>query len=329
MKNLLVLFLIFIMAGVSLAQTTPPSRYTTHYGLRCYSQGANPGSDSLNANWDDIDAAIYTAYDSANTSTVKIFGNQSIYGKKTFYGRPTFTGATFNSGSYGQVNFSDSITTYSIYMYYLSALYTPRIYPEGGPGFIGAADDPFWNVYSHHFTIPNDSEDDSVTIEYSDGYINFNRPIRSIDSTLTLGATGFGNQFQTIHADSVLSPNLYLYVSGSYGTEMSRSLQKFNFTEVDTELIIGHVLTSVQTGIVALSGVDTIINTINMGGSIDGYGARLTIMNPSASYNYTIKHGVGNIYTNAGGDVKLTQYQVIDLIEAKNGSGGQIWMQTQ
>lgn len=46
-----------------------PSGYTTNFRLRKYVQGANPGADSLNQNWTDIDRAIRRPYWPDSTST--------------------------------------------------------------------------------------------------------------------------------------------------------------------------------------------------------------------------------------------------------------------
>ena len=53
MKQLLSI-LLFLLPLELLAQSAP-SGYTTNFGLRKYAQGANPGADSLNANWTAID----------------------------------------------------------------------------------------------------------------------------------------------------------------------------------------------------------------------------------------------------------------------------------
>lgn len=78
------LFLILIIASVEIfSQATTPSGYTTNYGYRKWAQGANPSADSLNANWDELDADIKTAYDSAQTK-VNTYGTQTVNGIKTF-----------------------------------------------------------------------------------------------------------------------------------------------------------------------------------------------------------------------------------------------------
>lgn len=60
MKKHLILFLLclaFFTVELLQAQTAP-SGYTTNFRFRKWAQGANPGADSLNANWTDIDAQI-------------------------------------------------------------------------------------------------------------------------------------------------------------------------------------------------------------------------------------------------------------------------------
>lgn len=92
---------LFLLFGVTvMAQVTPPSGYTPNYGLRMWSQGANPSADSLNANWMLIDNKIKLAYDSANTSTLKTYGNYNIYGNRTYKsGYIAMDGARFLFGN--------------------------------------------------------------------------------------------------------------------------------------------------------------------------------------------------------------------------------------
>jgi hypothetical protein len=53
--------LLLMIAMVSFVEAqTPPIGWTEHYRLRKWGQGANPGADSLNANWTDIDRYIYS-----------------------------------------------------------------------------------------------------------------------------------------------------------------------------------------------------------------------------------------------------------------------------
>lgn len=59
-----IILLLFVFCFIAEAQT-PPSGYTTHYRLRKYAQGANPGADSLNANWTDIDNAVFSVASAA------------------------------------------------------------------------------------------------------------------------------------------------------------------------------------------------------------------------------------------------------------------------
>lgn len=82
MKNL-ILILVLFLAGEILSQTTAPNAYTTNYGFRKWAQGANPSADSINANWNELDATIKVVYDSAQAK-VNAYGNQSIAGTKTF-----------------------------------------------------------------------------------------------------------------------------------------------------------------------------------------------------------------------------------------------------
>lgn len=54
------IFLFLLIFSVNLlAQYTPPNAYTTNYRFRMWALHANPGADSLNANWIDLDSVIY------------------------------------------------------------------------------------------------------------------------------------------------------------------------------------------------------------------------------------------------------------------------------
>jgi hypothetical protein len=79
------LLLILILSVEIFSQATTPSGYTTNYGYRKWGQLANPSADSLNANWDELDADIKTAYDSASVK-MNLYGNQDIQAQKNFLG---------------------------------------------------------------------------------------------------------------------------------------------------------------------------------------------------------------------------------------------------
>lgn len=84
MKNLILILVIFL-AGEIFSQVTSPSSYTTNYGYRKWVQGANPSADSINANWDELDADIKAVYDTAQVK-VNLYENQTIAGTKTISG---------------------------------------------------------------------------------------------------------------------------------------------------------------------------------------------------------------------------------------------------
>ncbi len=85
MKNL-ILILVILLTGEIFSQVTAPSGYTTNYNFRKWVQGANPSADSINANWDALDARIKIVYDSAQAK-LNTYGNQTIAtGTKTFTG---------------------------------------------------------------------------------------------------------------------------------------------------------------------------------------------------------------------------------------------------
>lgn len=77
--------ILFILFSISVfGQVSPPSGYTPNYGIRMWSQGANPSADSLNANWMLIDSKIRMSYDSAMTNSLKTYGNYNIYGNRYY-----------------------------------------------------------------------------------------------------------------------------------------------------------------------------------------------------------------------------------------------------
>lgn len=69
MKKILFMVMFLILSLPSLfAQADPPDGYTTYYNFRMWAQGSKATADSLNANWQDIDAAIHSvAIDSTVT----------------------------------------------------------------------------------------------------------------------------------------------------------------------------------------------------------------------------------------------------------------------
>ena len=72
------LILVLILLAIEVfPQVTSPSGYTTNYGFRKWTQGANPSADSINANWDGVDGYIKVAYDSAQNK-VNLYTNQTI-----------------------------------------------------------------------------------------------------------------------------------------------------------------------------------------------------------------------------------------------------------
>ena len=88
-KIMKIIIVLFLLTQIVLGQSAP-SGYTTNYNLRLYSQGSNPGADSLNQNCIDADNSIKAAYDSANRqdywteqrfrTSVKFYGSASMQG---------------------------------------------------------------------------------------------------------------------------------------------------------------------------------------------------------------------------------------------------------
>lgn len=113
MKNIILLFIIMAVGGY--AQTTPPSAYTTHYGLRQWSQGARPSADSLNKNWKDIDSIMYKI-DSYDLDTTRIALKDS---NVTFSKKVTFLDTLYGkSMNYFGVTAADGLTRIAGVLYY-------------------------------------------------------------------------------------------------------------------------------------------------------------------------------------------------------------------
>lgn len=79
----IIFFLLFFALFVDemLFAQTAPSGYTANFRFRKYAQGANPGADSLNANWTEIDWAIYNRGWQIGASKVY----QIVPGAKTYF----------------------------------------------------------------------------------------------------------------------------------------------------------------------------------------------------------------------------------------------------
>lgn len=94
-----------------LAQSTP-SAYTSNYRFRCWSQGANPTSDSLNANWTDIDTQIKVRADSVTSHRTNI---NALYDSVTAHRTALGTGSNMDLSTTqtaaGAKTFSTSINS--------------------------------------------------------------------------------------------------------------------------------------------------------------------------------------------------------------------------
>ena len=74
-----IFFIFFLLSFVLYAQTAPSS-YTTHYHYRKWSAGANPSADSLNAQWDDLDANLWGVADSTRSLYTLFFISHTSLG---------------------------------------------------------------------------------------------------------------------------------------------------------------------------------------------------------------------------------------------------------
>lgn len=114
------IILIIILLGVDIYSQSTPT-YTSNYRFRKWQQGANPTSDSLNANWTDIDTqikiradsvashrtALNTLMDSVNAhraalgtgSNMDLSTTQTAAGAKTFSTSINSTGSLISTGN--------------------------------------------------------------------------------------------------------------------------------------------------------------------------------------------------------------------------------------
>jgi hypothetical protein len=65
--------------GFSVFAQDAPSGYTSYYSFRKWAENANPGSDSLNANWDEIDQVLYDLIVYTDTSQMFIRNDSLLF----------------------------------------------------------------------------------------------------------------------------------------------------------------------------------------------------------------------------------------------------------
>lgn len=99
-----ILFLVIILISTGLAQFDAPSGYTTNYNLRKWSQGARAGADSINANWDLVDAIVKARQDTIDNTIGKYWKANTWGATNTFsagvsiVGQLTLAGAISHRG---------------------------------------------------------------------------------------------------------------------------------------------------------------------------------------------------------------------------------------
>lgn len=303
MKNLI---LILILFSVELfAQVTAPSAYTTNYGFRKWVQGANPSSDSINANWDELDASIKLAYDSAQAKGSKLSAN-------TWTGAQTFNGAT---------GFNATMTV-------------NNIVPEtDGAYYIGYGAKRFDGIYANYFNagniyIYNSEKNDSALISLDDSTISFNKSVSFTATELTPSTFAkIGNDttaFQTAFIDTIISGESYLSLQGKQGgVEFADAYGIGNpstrsITAASTSIDVGGISYVMLSESEAVTG----LATLTAGASIRE-GAILTIVNGS-NYNVTLKNGTGNMIL--GADLVLAQYDVATFVYYDIGGASYRWL---
>lgn len=92
MKQKYLFFIFLILFGVSLFGQDAPSGYTTYYNFRKWAENANPSSDSLNANWDDIDQVLYDLIVFTDSTELKIQNDTLRLALKVIKGNDAFSG---------------------------------------------------------------------------------------------------------------------------------------------------------------------------------------------------------------------------------------------
>lgn len=102
MRTKAVLLLSILCSAFISAQDMPTS-WTSHYRIRQYAAHANPGSDSLNANWSGIDAAIWNGTKGATTfnPSVTLGVANSATGQSIFYNAANAFAGTVQSAVLG------------------------------------------------------------------------------------------------------------------------------------------------------------------------------------------------------------------------------------
>src|SRR3990167_5459644 len=94
MRIIFILFISMICLDLY-AQSTPT--YTTNYRFRKYIQSARPTADSLNANWDEIDAAIKKRQDTIDTNVGKLWKANTWAAEQTFSDTVLHMGVTIDT----------------------------------------------------------------------------------------------------------------------------------------------------------------------------------------------------------------------------------------
>ena len=169
MKKLLILLILFMFSSV-FAQYDPPSAYTEHYRLRMWVQGLRPGADSLNANWRDIDMAIYSTRAHVDTlyDSLKNEIQDSILNKSRDYIDFVVQDSVVASAPAGDVRFfyrsafasniNDVLTLNSLYGF-VDLSVKRHVIQQNAANIIYADDKPYDSFYAFNgmFNLSSDS----------------------------------------------------------------------------------------------------------------------------------------------------------------------------
>ena len=184
---------------------------------------------------------------------------------------------------------------------------------------------------SSYYTYPKSTFLDSIGVSDSlalkapkasptfTGTITINGTMESSDSTKTIGSPGFGNQFQSVHTDSVVAPSqLYLYAPVNILQE-SATLTQSGIVKYDPQIV--NVSNSTHTIAITKSyvyvtptdstGLTDITNPIDANN--DGM---ILFLRNNGSFDLTIKN-TGNIKISSEFTLD-SEYDVVELLGINN-----------
>jgi len=297
LRKIFIVIAVLMLAGSTYAQYATPTSYTSFLGLRNYAQGANPGADSLNANNNQIDnfakasddtmaavkADVYSVISysggiidgtvmwadmstSAKAEVVQTTGTQSIAGTKTF------TNNIYANGIYTNTDLTYNLGKKEERW---KTLYVGRVLTD--------------NLY-----IKNSAGDDSASISYDAGVIDFGSNKITVDTV----EANLGDA-------NVLS--LVNYQIGVIIPDVS-----------DTVITASRRINRIE---LTLPGNVSLIETLTIQDQAEGM--QVVLFHSNASYTMTLKDNYSGGNLQLAGDFTMGQYDTITL--QYNGSSQ--WME--